>query len=104
MPAVLHRHVSIRNTDLGRLGERRRCPIHRRVPVLHSDPVLGVAPSSCPRTFPVFRLIKCNRVQALHMTASYSLSGAFSSSASRQCWTFKFVEGQVKRKLPILPP
>jgi hypothetical protein len=26
-----------------------------------------------PRTFPVFRLIKCNRVQALHMTASYSL-------------------------------
>jgi hypothetical protein len=53
-------------------------------PVLHLDPVLGPASSSCLRTFPVFRLIKCNRAQALHMT-TYSLSGASSSSSSRQC-------------------
>jgi hypothetical protein len=75
-------------------------PIHRRMlAVLHLDPVLG----AYLRTFPLFRLIQCNRVQALHMTPSYSLSSTTSSSSSRQCWTFRFVEGQVKRKFAILP-
>ena len=78
-------------------------PVHRRMlAVLHLDPVLGAAWSSCPRTFPVLRLIKCNRAQALHVTASYSYSGTFSSLSSRQCWTFRFVEGQMKTKLLIL--
>jgi hypothetical protein len=37
-------------------------PAHRRMPpVLHLDPVNGAASSFCPRTFPVFRLINCNR-------------------------------------------
>ena len=60
-----------------RLSPLPHHPLHRRMlPVLHLDPVLGAASSSCPRTFPVFRLVKCNRAQALNMTASYSLSRA----------------------------
>ena len=45
---------------------------------------------------PVFRLRKCNLVQAGQMIPSYSFSRT-SSSSSDQCWTFIDVVGQVKR-------
>jgi hypothetical protein len=58
----------------------------------------GWAPyfSSWPNSLPVFRLRKCNLVQARQMIASYSFSRT-SSSSSDQCWTFIDVVGQVKR-------
>jgi hypothetical protein len=49
----------------------------------------------CPRSMPVFRLIRCSPAQALHLMTSYSLFGT-SSSASNQCCTLVFVAGQVK--------
>jgi hypothetical protein len=55
---------------------------------------------SWPNNFRVFRLIKCNPVQAGHVIPSYSFSDA-SSSSSNQCWTFIDVSGQVNMKAAI---
>jgi len=54
--------------------------------------------SSCPKSLPVLRLIKCSCVQALQTIVSYSLSGV-SSPPSSQCWTFIKVVGHVKSRL-----
>jgi hypothetical protein len=45
---------------------------------------IGSVGSSWPKSLPVFRLIKCTLVQALHVTASYSVSetSSFLSSSS----------------------
>jgi hypothetical protein len=56
-------------------------------------------PSFWPNNFRVFRLIKCNLVQAGQVIASYSFSDALSSSSS-QCWTIIDVSGQVKMISP----
>jgi hypothetical protein len=59
-------------------------------------PDVGTAPVSCPSSLRVLRLMKCSRVQAGQVIASYSVSGAFSSSSSKQCPTLMLVFGQVK--------
>jgi hypothetical protein len=57
--------------------------------------------SPWPRSLPVFRLRKCNLVQAGQVIESYRFSDA-SSSSSSQCWTFIDVAGQVKTNRAIV--
>jgi hypothetical protein len=55
----------------------------------------------CPSSLRVLRLMKCNRVHAGQVIASYSVSDASSSSSSKLCWTAKPVFGQVKKNAAI---
>jgi hypothetical protein len=59
--------------------------------------------SSCPRSLPVFRLMRCIRAQAWQVIASYSLAEV-SSSLSSQCWTFIRVIGQLNSRRVGMPP
>ena len=68
------------------LGSRAKWRLEARVargPMVRSTQV-GPAGSSRRRSLPVVRLIKCTLVQALHVTASYSVSETSSFSSSSQ--------------------
>jgi len=66
---------------------------------------IGSVGSSWPRSLPVFRLIKCTLAQALHVTASYSVSETSSFlTSSRQYRMSSLVKGHVHTKAGIRLP